>query len=651
MQRNKMRYTKPQQSPALRMEAWSINCIMVVVLTSAANRNLLTVADSLTAEQYYVLLYYRIILLILYACRNAQRTTKILDPENGETTTMYDDAGRKISVSDPNSGTTVYTYDAFGNIKTQKTANNVTTTFTYDKLNRPTLVSHTSDDKVDPAVTGATPDGSTILTYDEGGKDKFANGRLTKVVDAGGTLELGYDIRGNRVYQKRDIDDLKVIFRRTFDIQNRLESTTYPDGTKVYQKYAPTGHFSGITMDTFDGSSFGHTVGSYAGPVVETTSDDKKIFKIIRETGNRVKQEIEYDPIKRRPTGLFTKLDGVHVVNQIAYSYDERNNMIKIQDQLDNSRTQEFKYDAQNRLTEAKGKYGVETYTYGDNGNLLRRGRIPFDSAQGTDSLSLTYTYGNANHKHAVTSVTSPNTGTIDYSYDESGNMETRATDTMTYNGQGKLKQIVTGGGDTFEYLYDSTGNRIRKKAKNSGVITYNFDGLYEITKTGSEGVPHTLYFKGLYGDVFAQMTRGDAVLRREDDFSSSKSSDFFDVASSSGLLSFAKGDDFPPGSNVKDFFCGEVAGSCSEYYLNAVKFYWVKGIVKGYTVVSRVEFRVGLWIMLIVMVYLLSQILSKLSLPSRTGINDDILEKTLFPLRLCASVATISILFTFTQL
>ena len=187
-------------------------------------------------------------------------------------------------------------------------------------------------------------------------------------------------------------------------------------------------------------------------------------------------------------------------------------------------------------MTEAKGKYGVETYTYGDNGNLMKKSLSLVDISTGSMSgltQPFVYTYGNANHagaKHAVTSVTSPNTGTIDYSYDESGNMETRATDTMTYNGQGKLKQIVTGGGDTFEYLYDSTGNRIRKKAKNSGVITYNFDGLYEITKTGSEGVPHTLYFKGLYGDVFAQMTRGDAVLRREDDFSSSKSSDFFDV-------------------------------------------------------------------------------------------------------------------------
>ena len=57
-----------QQSPALRIEAVSINCIALVVLTSADNRNLLIIAESLTAEQYYVLQYYRIILLILHAC-------------------------------------------------------------------------------------------------------------------------------------------------------------------------------------------------------------------------------------------------------------------------------------------------------------------------------------------------------------------------------------------------------------------------------------------------------------------------------------------------------------------------------------------------------------------------------------------------------
>ncbi len=44
-----------------------------------------------------------------------------------------------------------------------------------------------------------------------------------------------------------------------------------------------------------------------------------------------------------------------------------RNGITRIEDKIEPSRTQEFLYDSQNRLTEAKGKYGVETYEYTDN--------------------------------------------------------------------------------------------------------------------------------------------------------------------------------------------------------------------------------------------------------------------------------------------
>ncbi|MBL0262933.1 MAG: RHS repeat protein [Leptospiraceae bacterium] len=525
-----MSNTNQQPSPALRMEAGSINCILLYALLYAANRNLLTVADSLPAVYVEYLLLMRLIILIhlirrtpevvnpdgvettaseyfdvlgrsvrkespgvgnnvivetteydskgqvtrksnpylenvetpvytlytynpyegyvtkvnhpdggytiptyngfnestqTYAAdasligsqdliKNAKgqvqtrtvdgkslnykydkagRVTDILDPENGVTTTVYDNAGRKTSVSDANSGTTSYTYDAVGNIQTQTDARGITTTFVYDSLNRPKSVSYSNGE------------GNTVLTYDEGGQAKYALGRLTSVVDDAGKLELGYDIKGNRIYQRRTIDDLVVLFKRTYDLQSRLASTTYPDGTKVYQKYASTGHFSGITMDTADGSSKGYTVGSYTGPVIENGQ-----FKIIRETGNGVKMEIQYDPIKRRPVGLVTKLANGNIESATSYTYDQKSNITQIADTIVNGRTQDFVYDAQNRLTQASGKYGVENYTYTDNGNLTKRGQF-------------TLAYGDANHKHAVTAVTSPNTGTFNYAYDEAGNM------------------------------------------------------------------------------------------------------------------------------------------------------------------------------------------------------------------------------------
>ncbi|MBP9162657.1 MAG: hypothetical protein KBF99_05720 [Leptospiraceae bacterium] len=54
------------------MEAWSINCILLYASLYAANRNLLTVADSLMAHYVEYLLLMRLMLLIHLIRRNAQ---------------------------------------------------------------------------------------------------------------------------------------------------------------------------------------------------------------------------------------------------------------------------------------------------------------------------------------------------------------------------------------------------------------------------------------------------------------------------------------------------------------------------------------------------------------------------------------------------
>jgi RHS repeat-associated protein len=139
---------------------------------------------------------------------------------------------------------------------------------------------------------------------------------------------------------------------------------------------------------------------------------------------------------------------------------------------------------------------------------------------------------------------------------------------------------------------------------KASGVVVYSFDGLYEITRTPGQAESHTLYFKGLYGDVFSQMTRSDAALIT-DASSGSKSTNSVDVATSTELLSFAKGDDFPPNSFVKGFFCEDIAGSCSQYYLKTAKYYYLQSAFRVVGIINTVEYDVFVWMMLVVVLYL----------------------------------------------
>jgi RHS repeat-associated protein len=116
-----------------------------------------------------------------------------------------------------------------------------------------------------------------------------------------------------------------------------------------------------------------------------------------------------------------------------------------------------------------------------------------------------------------VTTVSSLNTGSTNYSYDATGNLIERDGDVYRYNGLGKLKEITTAGGDVFSYTYDAGGNRIKKTLKNASTTTYTFNNLYEVFRSPGEPEKHTMYIPGIAGDMVAQYTRSDALLVQTD--------------------------------------------------------------------------------------------------------------------------------------
>ena len=111
--------------------------------------------------------------------------------------------------------------------------------------------------------------------------------------------------------------------------------------------------------------------------------------------------------------------------------------------------TQTFAYDNGDRLISAAASGGSggtysETYTYNPvSGNLASKG-------------GATYTYGDAAHKHAVTS----RSGGWLYTYDANGNMLTRV-----------------GGGKTFDYAYDAEHHLTSVSGSTTASMVYDGDG------------------------------------------------------------------------------------------------------------------------------------------------------------------------------
>ena len=123
------------------------------------------------------------------------------------------------------------------------------------------------------------------------------------------------------------------------------------------------------------------------------------------------------------------------IVQDLGYSLDAANNITQITYNGDNTRTQVYGYDELNRLTDATGIYGDLDYGYDANGNRL---------SEDLDSSSLkTYSYetsdpSNPSH-HLLQTV---NGGTINYSYDDNGNVIGR----ILCIGQILLNAAVDGG-------------------------------------------------------------------------------------------------------------------------------------------------------------------------------------------------------------
>ncbi|WP_415751841.1 RHS repeat-associated core domain-containing protein [Leptospira wolffii] len=411
--------------------------------------------------------------------------SRITDPSGKVTSFAYDIAGRRISVTDPNSGTITYSYDFAGRVSKQTDARNKSLSFHYDSLGR---------------ILSTIPSGgeAAVLNEYDGTDSSYGIGRLTRIVDSSGTTEIGYNIQGKPVLQKKTIDDLILITKMEYDSLGRLTAIIYPDGSKVHQTYSLNGNLERVSLDSADGNAYDSLVAEYAGPIFQ---DGAAIFR--KTAGNGVITDLRLDPSHFRTQILSSKKEDGSDLQKISYEYDGSGNILLQTDHKNATRTRSFAYDIQNRLVSSSGSSGTLNYTYSADGNLIQKGKY-------------TLTYGDAGHAHAVTKIYSQDSGNVTYSYDAAGNMISRNGDTLSYDSFGKLTEYSTSDGVEIRYTYDYSGNRVKTENRNASTITYSMGDLYEIVQAPGVSPKYTSYIKGLGGEILTQITRTDAVLMTE---------------------------------------------------------------------------------------------------------------------------------------
>jgi len=355
--------------------------------------------------------------------------TLVKAPNGAETTFEYDLLGRMLSESSPDRGLLAYTYDLKGRELTTTDGRGIVTSYNYDAIDR--VVS-----KSFPA-----PGENVAYQYDTCSE---GIGLICSRTDEAGSHSWTYDEFGNFLTNVSVVGGVERQVEYTYNAIDGVISTTLPSGRVVSYSRDAANRVTEISS----------SVNGITVPVINSAQYRADNMPIRIEYGNSVVETKDYDTQGRLSSWI--------VVGQNAQSllYDSDSNLKSIDSEVFAAT---YEYDSLNRLIEdVTGNNNVDaSYSYDPSGNRLT-----------SMSINTNTSYEYAEGTNRLVSI-----GGIARTFDAGGNLiQDEIGRVHTYNQANRVASIFDPiSGETFRYLYNDDGLRIRKVA-NGSVIVYTYD-------------------------------------------------------------------------------------------------------------------------------------------------------------------------------
>ena len=318
----------------------------------------------------------------------------------------------------------------YDSLSQQHCARGVTAQYEYDELER--------------LVEKRLPDSSESVTYTYDTCD-FGIGRLCTVDDESGRTNYRYDAFGNVIEVQHT--ELGQTYSQTYE---------YDDGDQVTRQTLPSGRTLTYQRDGVRRiEAVSAMLDNIDTPLISEIHyrADNRLTQCTY--GNGVQETRQYD-LQGRLTDYSIESTGSPLAER-HYAYDVNGNLIQRQQSTDTDNSQNYQYDALDRLeSEKNDEATVLEYSYSLNDNRLSLQQSP---------LSATYQYQAEGNRLQI--IETDRQGYVP--------LPIPPPRQLVYNDAGRLFQVIEDGELKATYTYNALGQRTRKVTA-TGTTVYHYD-------------------------------------------------------------------------------------------------------------------------------------------------------------------------------